>query len=573
MRIQITRSKNAECFYVIKSIYENGIHTTKVVEKLGNLEQVKAKAGSEDPYEWAKRYAAELTEQDKKEHHEIVLRFQPCQQMEKDIRNCYNGGYLFLKKIYYELGLDRICRKIGKNYKYEYDLNEILETLVYARILSPSSKQGTAEYAEKMLEKPAFQLHDVYRSLEVLAKENDLIQSELYRNSKELGKRNDRILYYDCTNYYFEMEDANGLCQYGYSKEHRPNPIVEMGLFMDGDGIPLAFCIHSGNTNEQATLKPLEKQVIKDFEHAEFVVCTDAGLSSYDNRKFNSIQNRKFITVQSVRVMKKLYQKWIFNPGGWHLPNERRTYNLDEIRKEPEKYADAVFFKERWINEQNLEQRYIVTFSLKYEAYLKALREKHLVRAEEALKNPGSLDKKRNTDYRRFIGKLPMTDEGEIASAYAYYLDEERMLEEEKYDGYYAVATNLEDDVQTVLNTNSRRWQIEECFRILKSEFRARPVYLSRDDRIRAHFLTCFLALTVYRCLEKRIGCKYTCREILSTLKEMNFARIRGEGFMPVYTRTEITDALHESFGFRTDYTLIEKAAMRKTISSLKKKA
>lgn len=573
MRIQITRSKNAECFYVIKSIYENGIHTTKVVEKLGNLEQVKAKAGSEDPYEWAKRYAAELTEQDKKEHHEIVLRFQPCQQMEKDIRNCYNGGYLFLKKIYYELGLDRICRKIGKKYKYEYDLNEILETLVYARILSPSSKQGTAEYAEKMLEKPAFQLHDVYRSLEVLAKENDLIQSELYRNSKELGKRNDRILYYDCTNYYFEMEDANGLCQYGYSKEHRPNPIVEMGLFMDGDGIPLAFCIHSGNTNEQATLKPLEKQVIKDFEHAEFVVCTDAGLSSYDNRKFNSIQNRKFITVQSVRVMKKLYQKWIFNPGGWHLPNERRTYNLDEIRKEPEKYADAVFFKERWINEQNLEQRYIVTFSLKYEAYLKALREKHLVRAEEALKNPGSLDKKRNTDYRRFIGKLPMTDEGEIASAYAYYLDEERMLEEEKYDGYYAVATNLEDDVQTVLNTNSRRWQIEECFRILKSEFRARPVYLSRDDRIRAHFLTCFLALTVYRCLEKRIGCKYTCREILSTLKEMNFARIRGEGFMPVYTRTEITDALHESFGFRTDYTLIEKAAMRKTISSLKKKA
>ena len=573
MRIQITRSKNAECFYVIKSIYENGIHTTKVVEKLGNLEQVKAKAGSEDPYEWAKRYAAELTEQDKKEHHEIVLRFQPCQQMEKDIRNCYNGGYLFLKKIYYELGLDRICRKIGKNYKYEYDLNEILETLVYARILSPSSKQGTAEYAEKMLEKPAFQLHDVYRSLEVLAKENDLIQSELYRNSKELGKRNDRILYYDCTNYYFEMEDANGLCQYGYSKEHRPNPIVEMGLFMDGDGIPLAFCIHSGNTNEQATLKPLEKQVIKDFEHAEFVVCTDAGLSSYDNRKFNSIQNRKFITVQSVRVMKKLYQKWIFNPGGWHLPNERRTYNLDEIRKEPEKYADAVFFKERWINEQNLEQRYIVTFSLKYEAYLKALREKHLVRAEEALKNPGSLDKKRNTDYRRFIGKLPMTDEGEIASAYAYYLDEERMLEEEKYDGYYAVATNLEDDVQTVLNTNSRRWQIEECFRILKSEFRARPVYLSRDDRIRAHFLTCFLALTVYRCLEKRIGCKYTCREILSTLMEMNFARIRGEGFMPVYTRTEITDALHESFGFRTDYTLIEKAAMRKIISSLKKKA
>jgi transposase len=573
MRIQITRSKNAECFYVIKSIYENGIHTTKVVEKLGNLEQVKAKAGSEDPYEWAKRYAAELTEQDKKEHHEIVLRFQPCQQMEKDIRNCYNGGYLFLKKIYYELGLDRICRKIGKNYKYEYDLNEILETLVYARILSPSSKQGTAEYAEKMLEKPAFQLHDVYRSLEVLAKENDLIQSELYRNSKELGKRNDRILYYDCTNYYFEMEDANGLCQYGYSKEHRPNPIVEMGLFMDGDGIPLAFCIHSGNTNEQATLKPLEKQVIKDFEHAEFVVCTDAGLSSYDNRKFNSIQNRKFITVQSVRVMKKLYQKWIFNPGGWHLPNERRTYNLDEIRKEPEKYADAVFFKERWINEQNLEQRYIVTFSLKYEAYLKALREKHLVRAEEALKNPGSLDKKRNTDYRRFIGMLPVTDEGEIASGYAYYLDEERMLEEEKYDGYYAVATNLEDDVQTVLNANSRRWQIEECFRIMKSEFRARPVYLSRDDRIRAHFLTCFLALTVYRYLEKRIGCKYTCREILSTLKEMNFARIRGEGFMPVYTRTEITDALHESFGFRTDYTLIEKAAMRKIISSLKKKA
>ena len=571
MRVHITRSKNAECFYIIKSIYENGLHTTKVVEKLGNLEQVRQRAGKEDPYEWAKRYAAELTKKEQKEDHEIILRFHPNEQMEKDIRNCYSGGYLFLKKIYYELGLDEICRKIGKNYKFEYDLNAILEALVYSRILSPSSKLGTAEYAERMIEKPKLNIHDIYRSLEILAKENDLIQSELYRNTKELAKRNDKVLYYDCTNYYFEMEDANGLCQYGYGKDHKPNPIVEMGLFMDGDGIPLAFCIHSGNTNEQTTLKPLEKQVIKDFEHAEFVVCTDAGLSSYENRKFNSIQNRKFITVQSVKTMKELYKNWVFDPSGWHLNGERKTYDLNEIRKNPSAYADATLYKERWINEQGLEQRYIVTFSLKYEAYLKALREKHIQRAEEVLKTPGKRDEKRNTDYRRFIGKLPITEEGEIASAYAYYLDTERILEDTKYDGYYAVATNLEDDAQTILCANSRRWQIEECFRIMKSEFKARPVYLSRDDRIRAHFLTCFLALTVYRYLEKRLQSKYTCRELLSTLKEMNFARVHGEGFLPVYTRTDITDALHYAFEFRTDCKLISKSAMRKIISSLKK--
>lgn len=572
MRIKITESKNAKSFYVIKSIYENGSHTSKIVEKLGTLEEVKAKAGDQDPYEWAKEYAKKLTEEYKQEKQDIILRFKPQSRLEMNEQNCCFGGYLFLKQIYYRLGLDRICRRISGEYKFEYDLNGILETLIYSRVLSPGSKYSTMEYAGRMLEKPTFQLHDLYRSLEILSKESDRIQSELYRNSLNPGKRNDNVLYYDCTNYYFEMEEANGICQYGVSKQNKPNPIVEMGLFMDGDGIPLAFCIHSGNTNEQTTLKPLEKQIIKDFEHSEFVVCTDAGLSSMENRKFNSIQNRRFITTQSVKMMKQFCKDWMFESGGWHLPNDRNVYNLDEIRNEPDKYMNDTFYKERWVNENGLEQRYIVTFSLKYERYLKNLRERHLERAKEAIRNPGKIESKRNTDYRRFVEKMPYTKEGEVADCCTYYLNEKKILEEEKYDGYYAVATNLEDDAQEILKYNGKRWQIEECFRIMKTEFRARPVYLSREDRIRAHFLTCFLALTVYRYLEKQLCGAYTCRDVLSTLKEMNFAKIRGEGFMPVYTRTDITDLLHEKAGFHTDFNLVSKSNMRKIISETKKK-
>ena len=575
MRLQITKSANAECFYVVKSIYENKRHTNKVVEKLGNLEEVKEKAGTKDPYLWAKEYVEELNRLEKEGKEPIVIaKFIPSKLQTKDLQTSYCCGYLFLQKIYHELGLQKICTEISKKYKFEYDLDSILSRLVYGRVLNPTSKLGTMEYSEKLLEKPKFELHQIYRALEVLAKENDFSQAELYKNSLKISKRNDRILYYDCTNYFFEIEEEDDFRKYGHSKENRPNPIVQMGLFLDGDGIPLAFCLAPGNTNEQTTLKPLEKKIIHDFENASFVVCTDAGLSSTANRKFNDISGRAFITTQSIKQMKKYQKEWALADDGWHLAGDNTEYNLSSILDSEElfeAFKDKVFFKERWIKEDGIEQRFIVTFSIKYMLYHRQLREKQLQRALKMLEKPTSLSKSRQTDPKRFIKTTAATKDGEIAEQKNYSIDEEKYLEECKYDGFYAVATNIEDDAESIVKINSRRWEIEESFRIMKSEFDARPVYLSREDRITAHFLTCFLALTVYRYLEKRIKSKFTCEEILSTLQEMILRKIDSSGYIPVYTRTDLTDALHDTFGFRTDYEIVTGKMMKNILKVTQK--
>ena len=570
MRLQITKSTNAECFYVVKSIYENKRRTNKVIEKLGNLEEVRKKAGAKDPYLWAKEYVQELNRLEKEGTEPVVIsKFDPSNLQTKGLQTGYCCGYLFLQKIYHELGLHGICAEISKRHKFEYDLDNILSRLIYGRVLNPTSKLGTMEYSEKLLEQPKFELHQIYRALEVLAKENDFIQAELYKNSLKLSKRNDRILYYDCTNYFFEIEEEDDFRKYGHSKEHRPNPIVQMGLFLDGDGIPLAFCISPGNTNEQATLKPLEKKIIHDFSKASFVVCTDAGLSSTANRKFNDIAGRAFITAQSIKQMKDYQKEWALDDDGWRLPGSNTNYKLSEILNNEEMfeaYRERTFFKERWINESGLEQRFIVTFSIKYMLYHRQLRDQQLQRALKMIEKPREASRQSQADPRRFLKATAATADGEIAEQKVYSIDEEKFLEESRYDGFYAVATNLEDDAESIVRLNSGRWEIEESFRIMKSEFNARPVYLSRADRITAHFLTCFLALTVYRYLEKRIGGKYTCSETVSALRGMLLRKIDSSCYLPVYTRTDLTDALHEAFGFRTDYEVLTGKMMKKIL-------
>ena len=575
MRLQITKSANAECFYVVKSIYENKKRTNKVIEKLGNLDEVKKKAAGKDPYLWAKEYVLELNRLEKEgTEPPVISKFIPSKLQAKNLQTSYCCGYLFLQKIYHELGLHKICSEISKRYKFEYDLDNILSRLIYGRILNPTSKLGTMEFSKKLLEQPKFELHQIYRALEVLAKENDFIQSELYKNSLKLSKRNDRILYYDCTNYFFEIEEEDSFRKYGHSKENRPNPIVQMGLFLDGDGIPLAFCLAPGNTNEQTTLKPLEKKIIHDFENANFVVCTDAGLSSTANRKFNDISGRAFVTTQSIKQMKDYQKEWALGDEGWRLPGSAAEYRLSDILGSEELfeiYKDKTFFKERWMNENGLEQRFIVTFSIKYMLYHRQLRERQLQRAVKMIEKPFAISKSRQTDPKRFIKTTTATNDGEIAEKKSYSIDVDKYLDECKYDGFYAVATNLEDDAESIVRINSRRWEIEESFRIMKSEFDARPVYLSREDRITAHFLTCFLALTIYRYLEKCIGSEFTCNEILSTLQEMVLRKIDSSGYIPVYTRTEITDKLHETFGFRTDYEIVTSKMMKKILKVTQK--
>ena len=570
MRLGYSRSKNSTSLYVIKSIYENKKHSTKIVEKLGTIDELKEKLNGQDPIEWAKQYIEELNLKDKEDKRKIMVQYSPTKLIAKNEQNSFNGGYLFLQQIYHQLKLHNICCEITDKYKFSFNLDSILSRLVYGRILFPSSKLTTYQLSDKFIEPPFFDIHHIYRALEVIAKETDFIQSEVYKNSLKLSERNDRILYYDCTNYFFEIEQEEGIKQYGYSKEHRPNPLVQMGLFMDGDGIPLAFDIHAGNTNEQVTLTPLEKKILNDFKMSKFVVCTDAGLASYDNRRFNDRNDRAFITTQSIKTLKKHLKEWSLDTTGWHLANDNRIYDITELDKKKDR--DNTYYKERWINENGLEQKLIVTYSIKSKDYQREIRNAQVERASKLMKTyPSKLKKNGPNDYKRFIEKINVTADGDAADKEFYNLDMQLIVQEEIFDGFYGICTNLDDDAPSIIAVNHRRWEIEECFRIMKNEFKARPVYLSRDDRIKAHFTTCFLALTLYRLLEKQLCCRFTSHEILQGLREMTFHEITGDGYIPTYTRTNFTDALHEIFGFRTDYQIISKRQMKKICISTKK--
>ena len=574
MRLSISKSKNSILFYIIESTYINKKHSTRIVEKLGTLDEVIIKAKGEDPYVWAKKYAENLTMQDKENKREIIKYYSQSKLIDKNIQQSFNAGYLFLQKIYYDLGINNICNSITDKYQFHYDLNSILSNLIYSRIIYPSSKLKTLKVSKNFLEQPNFSYNDILRSLEVLAKESNYIQSELYKNSLKYSKRNDKVLFYDCTNYYFEIEEEDDFRKYGKSKEHRPNPIVGMGLFLDGDGIPLSFDIFEGNKNEQLTLKPLEKQIIKDFNNPMFVVCTDAGLSSTANRKFNNKDNRKFVTTQSLKKLKEFLKDWSLDLSkGWHLPGSDKSYDISKLREDEElinKFYDKIFYKERWIKEDGIEQRLIITFSPKFQEYQRHIREGQINRAINIIsKNPKNIKSNNENDPKRFIKNIPTTNNGEVAENNNYILNQEKINEEAKYDGLYGVCTNLEDNVEEIIKINKRRWEIEESFRIMKSEFKARPVYLSREDRIKAHFLTCFLSLVIFRYLEKKLDEKYTVTEIIETLKKYNLNLI-GNDYIPSYTRTDLTDLLHDIFGFRTDYQIISEKNIKKICKQLK---
>ena len=580
MKLTISKSKNSTSLYVAKSFYANGTRTSKIVEKLGTVAELEKKLNGQDPIEWAKKYIEELNRKEKEEKREVLVKYSPSKLINKGEQHLFNGGYLFLKKIYHEIGLHKICKRISQKYKFDFDLDSIFSRLVYGRVIFPSSKLATHELSKKFIEQPNFDLHQIYRALEILAKETDFIQSAIYENSLKIFKRNTGVLYYDCTNYFFEIEQEDGNKQYGLSKDHKPNPIIQMGLFMDGDGIPLAFSMNKGNMNEQLTLKPLEKKIISDFELSKFIVCTDAGLASAENRKFNDKDGRAFITTQSIKKLKAHLKKWALAADGWKLPGSEKDYDiskLDEMLEKAnpedrEKIRSKVFYKERWIKENGFEQRLIVTYSIKYRDYQRKIRNGQIERAQKLIDtNPTKIKKCNSNDYKRFIHTTSCTSDGEVAEKEFYSIHSSLILKEEAFDGFYAVCTNLEDDVSEIIKVNCRRWEIEECFRIMKSEFKARPVYLSNDDRIEAHFTTCFIALILYRLLEKKLNEQFTCHEIITGLRDMNFLELRGEGYVPAYTRSDFTDALHDAFGFRTDYQIVTSSIMKKILKDTKK--
>lgn len=595
MRLKHNKTAKGECYYIIRSVYKNGKNTSETVEKLGYPDEIRDKYKC-DPIQWMTDRLAKLNELEKIEKKiKVLVPFSSTERIEKGKVQCYNIGYLFLQQIYYQLKLDLICNRISKEYNFQYDLNEILSRLVYGRILYPASKLSTYRQSQELLETPSFEYHQIVRALSVLAKEFNSIQADLYKNSTEVISRKTGVLYYDCTNFFFEIEEEDNISneeadkmdiparKYGASKQHQPCPVVEMGMFMDYSGLPLAICLNRGNKNEQPTLIPLEKRIMEDFELSRFIICTDSGLSSVENKMYNNFGERSFITSVAIRKMNKAETDWCLDPTGWKLDGDRKnTYDIRKLENTEEdraKYYDKIFYKEKYIESYDesrdipLNYSRIITFSLRYRDFQAHKRSGQIEKAVSAISSGSIKIEQRNAqDYRRFISRRNPTDK-EKKAAFSYVLNEEAIADESKFDGFYATDTNLLDDVTTVLKVAKGRWEIEESFRIMKNDFHSRPAYLSRNDRIKAHFLTCYISLLIFRILEKKLRNQYTCETILDTLRNMRMTQIKDTGFIPSYTRTDVTDSLHDTAGFHTDFEITKTKAMKGIIRRSKQRA
>lgn len=500
-----------------------------------------------------------------------------------------NIGYFFLQDIMKNLHLKEFFRRITADRRNAYDCFTISRFLTYARILDPSSKHSTWNSLSSYYEKPDFDYQHILRFMDILAEHYDDYLTWLYKNSNSVVKRDTSVLYYDCTNFFFESEQPDediidevtgeiltGLRKFGMSKEHRPNPIVEMGLFMDNRGIPITMCLHSGNTNEQTTAIPLEKEVLKMLDGARFIYCADAGLGSYNIRKFNSMGGRSFIVTQSIKKLSDTLKQAVFNDFDYRLLSDGTPVTIsamkefDRYQKEnmglyndfaykvinADKAVDLGLYEEKILKDGRikyvkstgmLKQRVIITFSRKMMEYQKTIRTRQVERAKKLLemKDPEEIKKGPN-DVKRFMKRVTSTKSGEKAKV-EYVLDEEKIAEEEKYDGYYAVATNLEDPAKDILSISHKRYQIEECFRIMKTNFSGRPVNHRLPNRIKAHFLICYTALLIYRLMEAKLddqGTHVTPENLITTLKNMNVANIHDVEYMALYDGSKALDAL-----------------------------
>lgn len=574
MRLNIRKLNNYSYYSIIKDYTNmNGKRTTKIFEKLGNQEQVEKRFGKTDTINKIKEYIDELNNENKEEL--LKREYNPNKRIAPGIKRQFNVGYLFLQKLYNQLKINEICKSIQDKYQFHFDLNEILSYLVYARIIYPSSKLETFKQCQNFIQQPKFKLHDEYRALSYIAENMDYIQEQLFNNSKNVIKRNSKVIYYDCTNYFFEIDEEDDLRKYGISKKHKPNPIVGMGLFMDGDGLPLSCNIYPGNMNEQKTLIPEETKIVDNFklDDSKIILCTDAGLASDEIKKYNIKDNRGFVITQSLKKLKEEDKNKVFDKSEWRIPNDlKNTYNLEDIENNDslkEKYYDTLFYKIIQTETKSVKQDLIVTFCFRYFDYNRNIRNNQIERAKKSIESNQVTRKGKNqNDYRRFIESTNSTKTGEIAENTSYSINQEIIDEEEKYDGYYALTTNLVGDINEIFRIVKGRWEIEESFRIMKSDFLARPVNLSREDRIKVHFMTCFISLFIYRLLEKKLDYKYTTPQILDTLRNMTVLEQKGLGFEPEYERTTLTDDLHEIFKFNTDLEIVSYKKMKKILNT-----
>ena len=571
MNLHIVPSgKDDAILYYAVSIRKGKKTTSKNVRRIGRLSELKKEYT--DPIAHFRAEAKRLTDEGRSESSFEIpanLMLDPMKKRRVML------GYIFPQSVYYSLGLDMVMRGIRNESKATYDFNRIMRDLVIGRVLSPLSKSSTYEKAFSFPEPPDYDLQHVYRSLSLMAKNFDLIEEKAFKGMKKYADVDTSVTYYDCTNFYFEIEEEDGFRTYGKSKENRPNPIVQMGLFLDRNGLPISMCINPGRTNEQKTMIPLEKLMTERFGIEKFVVCADCGLSGKRNLRFNSTENHGFVVTKSLKRVSEDVRARLMGDGGWKRFGDAsgRLYSLKEIREDAN-LRDVIFYHdERFaMGSDGFEERIVTTYCGRLREYQRSVRERQLQRAMELIRQ-GKIRKGVNqNDVRRFIVVDSVTENGEVAEKKVFSIDRERFEEESEYDGFYAVTTDLDDDPGEIIRINRGRWEIEESFRIMKSDFDGRPVFVSREDRIRAHFLTCYLAFMIFRIIEQKLNkgdVRYTDPEILRTLRD--YEAIDAENFYVGAMEGKAVRALESTFGLVGSMTALSKAQFRRLVARSKK--
>lgn len=600
--------------YYIQQGFRNGKKTTtKNIKRLGKHSELLLI--TDNPLEYAKNEVKKMNEEYRSGRSEFIVTMDFNERIPSTDSPCSNStslniGYLYLKDIYAKLNLSDFFKSVSSDRKITYDCNKICQFLTYARILDPASKYGTYDKLDTYYEKPQVEYQHMIRFLDILDRNSDQYLKHLFDNSENIVKRDTSVMYYDCTNYFFETEKPDeeivdevtgeiilGPRQFGISKENKTSPIVEMGLIMDRRGIPISMCIHPGNTNEQLTAVPLEKEVIKMTGNKKFIYCADAGLGSYNIRKFNDMGGRAYIVTQSVKKLGQEIKDIVFNDSNYHLLSNDDTITLKEMRTFDKKDAnnlslyndfaykvipantamDTGLYEEKVYKngrtkkvkvKGTLHQYIIVTFSRKMMEYQRTIRERQLERAKKLLrlKDPEKIKKGPN-DIRRFL-KNTSSDTAN------YVLDMDKIHEEEKYDGFYAVATNLDDSAKDILAVAQNRYKIEDCFRIMKTNFDARPVFLRKPERIRAHFLICYTALLIYRLMECKLDdnlTHVTTSNLIKTLRNMNVVNMDDMYYKSIYSGSQALDALERCFELQLNRKYYRPSDLNKIVKKFSK--
>ena len=600
--------------YYIQQGFRNGKKTTtKNIKRLGKHSELLLI--TDNPLEYAKNEVKKMNEEYRSGRSEFIVTMDFNERIPSTDSPCSNStslniGYLYLKDIYAKLNLSDFFKSVSSDRKITYDCNKICQFLTYARILDPASKYGTYDKLDTYYEKPQVEYQHMIRFLDILDRNSDQYLKHLFDNSENIVKRDTSVMYYDCTNYFFETEKPDeeivdevtgeiilGLRQFGISKENKTSPIVEMGLIMDSRGIPISMCIHPGNTNEQLTAVPLEKEVIKMTGNKKFIYCADAGLGSYNIRKFNDMGGRAYIVTQSVKKLGQEIKDIVFNDSNYRLLSNDDAITLKEMRTFDKKDAnnlslyndfaykvipantpmDTGLYEEKVYKngrtkkvktKGTLHQYIIVTFSRKMMEYQRTIRERQLERAKKLLrlKDPEKIKKGPN-DIRRFL-KNTSSDTAN------YVLDMDKIHEEEKYDGFYAVATNLDDSAKDILAVAQNRYKIEDCFRIMKTNFDARPVFLRKPERIRAHFLICYTALLIYRLMECKLDdnlTHVTTSSLIKTLRNMNVVNMDDMYYKSIYSGSQALDALERCFELQLNRKYYRPSDLNKIVKKFSK--